>query len=148
MRFQEESFEKCWGDVLPFLMAHHEEISKHNDFQLDPDVEKYRLLSDMGMYKVFTAKDKGIGGELIGYAGFFVSPMIHFKNNSQAVCDLIYVRPEHRRSGVGTKLIEFIGEKLKHVDVIYYNIPAKMDWSGLLIKKGYELHDRMYSRRN
>ncbi len=147
MVFQEEGFEDACKDMLPFISAHHTEISKYTDLELAPDMEKYKTIAEHGLYSVFTVRSDE--GELLGYAGFFMSPMLHFKNSHQAVCDLIYVRPEYRRSGIGNDFVSFIDDMLreKGISAVFYNVPAKMDWSELLVKKGYELHDRMYSRR-
>jgi len=148
MHFGEESFEKAWGAALPFITAHHEEVSLYTSFKLDPDVEKYRLLSDMGIYKAFTMRTSA-KSELVGYAGFFMSPMLHFKNNNQAVNDLIYVRPEYRKQGHGKAFIDYINKALKELgaDIVYYNIPARMDWSKMLKERGFAINDFVYSRR-
>ena len=145
--FREEPFEQSYPDAIPLLDQHHQEISKFPELELDPDVAKYIKLSKIGMYQTFTVRTHE--GALIGYAAFFVSQMMHFRHNTQAVCDLIYLSPEYRKQGVGREFISFIISvfQAKKVDVMMINVPDKMDWSPLLKGLSFTIHDHMYSRR-
>ena len=147
MIFQEEDFLSAYQDAKPLLQEHHEEISKYVDLVLDVDEEKYQRLDELGLYKVFTIRKED--GGLVGYAGFFVNPMLHFKNYTQAHNDLIYVKKEYRGNGVGRSFMRFIDEVLQHfgVSVTFYAVPAKNNWGMLLKDMGYSLHDYMFSRR-
>jgi len=146
MEFKEEAFSQIYAEATPLLEQHHKEISKY-DFDLDPDLETYKKLSELRIYQSFTVRDEG---ELVGYAGFFVSPKLHFKSVLQAINDVIYIQPALRGNGIGKHFISYIDDamKFKGVDVTFYNVPAKNDWSIILKDKGYELHDYLYSRRN
>ncbi len=145
MIFQEEAFKDIQLDVAPLLNDHHKEISKH-DFDLDPDFEMYLKISEIGLYKVYTVRDDE--GELVGYSGFFLSPMKHFKTHMAATCDVLYIIPALRGNGIGKHFLTFIDSKLSEIaSVIFHFVPAKNDWSIILKDKGYTLHDYMYSRR-
>lgn len=147
MLFREENFVDAYADALPLIKEHHKEISKY-DLALDPDVEKYEKLSEFGIYQVYTVRSDE-GEELLGYAGFFVSSMAHFKSHKQAVCDLIYLKPELRKQGAGSAFINYIIKvfKTKDVDVVFFNVPDKLDWSRTLKDLSFTIHDHMYSRR-
>jgi hypothetical protein len=132
-------------EAYPLLRKHYHEIAHYKDIALDPDFEKYILLENEEILRVFTARDEN--DVLVGYIVFIVAKNLHYKNTVQANQDVMFI--DHEKRGVGRKFIEFCDEELKKEGVISVSqhIKAAHNYGTLLIKIGYELVDLVYSRR-
>ena len=108
----------------------------------------YRALDDQEVLRVFTVRDQS--GNLCGYAVFFVQIHPHFESSKQALCDAIYVMPEHRKSGIGFQLIQFCDMMLqteKDIDVIFFTSTTRKPIGKLFERLGYEAHDVRYGKK-
>ncbi len=114
--YHEENLRSVIAEAKPLLMKHWEEIANHKDTRpLNPDFEKYFLLNDQGIIRIFTVRYQG---QLVGYASFVISENLHYKDWKYASCDIYYLAPELRKIGIGTEMFTKIEEWLKTVGVI------------------------------
>lgn len=143
---QRELLAHCWPEVLPLCERHKEEIAHYQDIALDVDVELYERIEQAGMIRFFTARD---GGKLIGYELVMVSPNLHYAQSLQARVDVLYIAPEHRRSGSGIRLISFADDALRNegVQVCYHHVKHAHDFSPVLTRLGYESIETIWGRR-
>ncbi len=144
--FQEESFSDVIKDIKPLLEKHWEEIALNKDkINLNPDYEKYEELSDMGLIRIFTARDEA---ELVGYFAVTVTPNLHYKDHKYAINDVIYLEQNLRGLGVGKRLISFAEDGLKEagVSVLVVNTKVHQPFDILMEKLDYTLQERVYSK--
>lgn len=127
------------------MRLHYEEISAFKDIPLDPDIASYAKIEEVGALRVFTAREDG--GELIGYAVFFIKPNIHYRTSLQALQDILYIHPQKR--GFGMRFIAWCDEQLKNesIQVVYHHVKAKHNFGPMLERLGYGLVDLIYARR-
>lgn len=148
MRVQEETWEQCCDEIAQLLYDHWQEVEWYKDsLDLAPDWERYRILYDNQMLFPFTARTDS--GELIGYALFFLSPMLHHKQVQAADCDLLYFKPEHR-GGIGAvQLLKYVQAFFKEWGVSLISIGMKSDhpFTKLMDHLGYDLMEYSYTRR-
>lgn len=144
---QQETFDAFYADALPLLRRHWREIAHYPDIALDPDVDRYHAIEDAGNLRVFTAR---VMGRLVGYALFFVHPNLHYRSSVQAVADVIYVDPDHRRSTIGLRLLAYTEAALKAegVQAVYHHVKANHAGLGKILERtGYDLIDLIYAKR-
>lgn len=132
--------------MAPLLAKHFHEIAKFKEFPPQPNVEHYTALEKAGILRIFTARE---GGKLIGYSVFNVINHPHFRGATQAHEELLFLDPDQRKGMVGAGMISFCDSQLKDegVKVIYHSVSKERDFSPILERMGYELSDRIYSRR-
>ena len=133
--------------IEALLVEHYHEIAHYPDIEFDPDWETYAKLEEAGRLHIFTAR---VAGELVGYSVHIVAPNLHYKRSLQAVQDILFVHPAHRRGFVGYKLIRFADSELEAfgVQVSYHHSKATHPALGrLLERQGYELIDFLHGRR-
>jgi GNAT superfamily N-acetyltransferase len=132
--------------MVPLIAKHFVEIARFKDFRVEPDFMYYQVADDSGMLRIYTARfDK----QLVGYSVFMLYKHPHFKSSLQAHEELLFLDPERRKGDLGDKLIGFCDEQLEKdgVDVICHTVSVERDFSLLLLRRGYELSDRVYARR-
>ena len=120
-------------------------INESDKIPLDPNHEQYISANEAGLIKIYTARKNE---ELVGYFVLQIYHHMHYNSNKFALCDVIYVKPEHRAGGTGPKLIKYCEEKMKEldVDVIAINTKAHALFDKLLEKMDYQLADLFYSK--
>lgn len=96
------------------------------------------------MYAMFTAR---LNGELVGYAGFFLSESMHYMGHNLANCDLIYMKPELR--GSGHRLIKYVEHELKAAGIheIMHSVTVGFDYSKTLVRQGYVESERLFAKK-
>lgn len=100
-----DRFMNFLDEMEPLNVEHYREIAMYQDYiQLDPDYDQYLKLDEMGFLSSFTVR---CGGELVGYSIFFVKNHIHYASDTYAINDLIFIKPEHRGSGVAKDLMDY-----------------------------------------
>lgn len=141
LHFNQEGLAVVVNDVEPLLREHYDESSTDKAvLPLDPDWPHYYVLEEMGMLKVFTVRS---GGELVGYAAFFVWPHHHSRKVKIAVCDVIFLRPSYRIGAGVCRFLRFIEQRLAacHVKKTMFTVKTHVDWSPLLERVGYRLEE-------
>lgn len=144
LSFSQEKVKDIWGEIIPLLTQHWEELEKYDGVPLEPDRNKYEFMDTVGAIRVYTAREEG---KLIGYCVFFINKNLHSKNVIQALQDVLFVRSDRR--GFGLKFIKWCDEQLKKegVAVIHRMLKKAHDFGSLLERIGYEQVDLIYARR-
>jgi len=145
--FSVETYDQIISDLKPMLKDHWQELAVHKDIVLDPDFVFYENAHKAGLIQILTAR---LNGELIGYAVFVVRIHPHYKNNSWASNDLIWLHPDWRNLGFGREFIGFIDREFKRrgVDVIHINEKTSSPALGMLLKSvGYVAVEVGYEKR-
>lgn len=102
-----------------------EEIEHHQDVSpLDVDLAGYRELERIGRLRIGLLRRDG---ELIGCVIFLINQPLHHRRTTWAVCDAIYVLPEHRRGWAGVHLVKAACAGLKADGVKIVLIAEKPD---------------------
>lgn len=135
---------ELWAEAVPLLVAHWAEVAHYPDIPLSPDVAIYQANEDAGVLRVFTARDY----DLVGYALYLVHTAPQARHSIQAVCDVIYVRPESR-GWTGPTFMRWVDAQLaaEGVQVTYHHVPAQHDFSHILERMGYEPVDIVLAKR-
>lgn len=133
-------------DIVPLLDKHWAETEPNQDtIRLDPDWNEYALLDQMGILRIFTARQ---GRDLIGYCVVMMSKSIHHKDHLFASTDVIYVKPEFRKSTTGAELIKFAEAHCKENGASLMTLNMKVDFpfDGLMQRMGFNLLERVYHK--
>lgn len=144
--FKEEFYKDIKDEMAPLLEEHWKSIALYQDkIPLAPNHEIYLEHNEAGTIKIYTARKDG---ELVGYFVLQLYNHIHYKHNFFAICDVIYVRPQHRAGGTGPKLIKYCEERMKElgVEVIAINTKAHTSFAPLLESMDYQIADLFYSK--
>ena len=125
-------------DILPLVKRHWEEVAPGLG-EADPPVDLYVRLTDMGVLRIFTARDNGA---LVGYALFWVKRDLHQRKLTSAILDALWVEPKYRRTRdlVAPSLLALVEEVLRKegVDRIYAEGPVgATSFHSLLRKRAY-----------
>ena len=86
--FARESFDYVYAEAMPLLQRHYKEIAHYQDIPLEPDLERYRAMENIGALRIYTVR-VGATGALVGYASFFVSKNPHYSSSLQAAQDVL-----------------------------------------------------------
>lgn len=147
MKFQRERAHDVWGEMMPLFEKHWHEIAHYKDIMLDPDIDSYLKMEDLGGLRVFTARDDN--NKMVGYAVYFVRTNPHYRMSIQAAQDIIFIDPT-RRGMFGGKFILWCDEQLKNegVQVVYQHIKVKTTNTIKLFEHlGYEPIDMILGKR-
>lgn len=147
MKFARETVDEVIGEIQSLLVKHWREVAHFDDIPLEPDFPRYRAMESAGALRIFTARSTG---ELVGYCIFAVASALHYRSSLQAVCDVMFIDPTHRRGlGVGAALVRHCDSELtkEGIQVVYHRCKAAHDFGNLLEALGYGLVDRTFARR-
>jgi hypothetical protein len=146
--YARETYEEVISDILPLLPLHHQELALYQDtIPLEPDLEFYRTASAAGILRVYTARH---GHDLIGYAIYLTRNHPHYKSHRWAVCDIIWIDPDHRNAGIGNGLYDFIERDLRAGGPVVIHTTSKAghpELGFLLGSRGHALVEMGYSKR-
>lgn len=145
MKYSLEKAQDVLHEMIPLLELHWREIAHYKDIPLEPDAERYFMMQDAGMLRVFTVRDQLNG--LVGYGVYIINTNPHYSSSKQALQDILFIRPEHR--GRGGKFITWCDEQLKAdgCQVVYQHIKKAHNFGPMLERHGYELVDLIYAKR-
>jgi L-amino acid N-acyltransferase YncA len=146
MRLAQELFVDVYAEAIPLLIAHYEEIAWNKDkIQLDPDLERYKMLERQGKLKIYTLRNDE--GRLVGYAAWLVLAHLHYKSTLCAANDVIYVAPA-ARGIAGTRLLKFSEAELRKlgVQVLGLHIKTVLNWGPLAECLKYERTESNYHK--
>jgi len=144
MIYATEKLKDIIEELKPLFVKHWQEIAHYKDIELNPDYDKYQMMEEKGLLKIFTLRDNS---DLIGYAVFVITFHPHYKQSLQAIEDIIFIDPARR--GVGKAFIKWCDEQLKVLDVqeVVHHIKFAHDWSLVLVEMGYEKTEMRLSKR-
>src|SRR5713226_1651519 len=103
-------------NVADLLQAHWEELQIPGGLTppLDPDFERFIQLEDLGLFRVWAARD---GGTLVGYLAFFIQTHLHYRQTLHAVEDLFMLSAPYRRGGNGSRMFVTALDALRELGV-------------------------------
>ena len=101
--------------ILPELYSQRHEhwadrVSGVEGWEADPDLVKYRMLDATGMLHLYVAR---YDGDIAGYFSLIEAPCLHHKKKKVANHDLLFVKPEYKKTGAAKKLIKYALNDLK-----------------------------------
>lgn len=144
---QQETLDVILPQVKDLLNQHYEELTMNKDrVKLDPWYDEYIRLEANGQFFTVTVRDNE---ELIGYSSFIVKPHLHYRTIRVATSDVMFLKKEYRTSSTaGLKLIKYSIEMIRSlgVDKIVFRIKDSNDFSPILLRYGFQLEDRIYSK--
>lgn len=113
---QTETFGAIKDELMTLWGPHYLEVAEDKErIPLDPDWEKYAVLSLRGSLAIVTARD---GGELVGYVFAVVDTHLHYRSTRFAMLDLYYLRPDKRGGRTFVRMLCRMEEFLKKVRVV------------------------------
>ena len=61
---------------------------------------------------------------------------------------ILNIKPEYRRDGLGSELVEYVDGHLKKigVEIASQSVPSNMEWDGLLVDRGYKKFRTIYEK--
>ena len=141
--FQREQAQNCFLEAIPLLIEHGRELKYYSELKLEPEFSRYEQLEFAGLLRTYTAR---LNKTLIGYAVFFFTPHLHFKNHIFATCDIIFVHPKHR--GFGLRFIRWCNDNLRNDGAysIHYYVNTLFDYGSVLKRLGFEHTAELYSK--
>jgi hypothetical protein len=144
--FQIEKLSEIWQESIPIQVAHWDEIAHYKDIKLDPDYSSYLELERAGITHCHTVREDG---RLVGYVVFFARPNLHYQQSFQAIQDVIFLSPAHRRGRTGIEMINRSDLILasEDVQVVYHHCKHGSNMGILLRYLGYELIDEVWGKR-
>ena len=104
--FQEESFSLIHSELLPSIEEHWNEVtSMRENFSFELKIEQYCKLSEMGFFKIYTARKEEA---LLGYSAFFIFPSLKMKNVRVASAEGFWLAKGSRGMGsIALRLLRF-----------------------------------------
>lgn len=151
-QYQRETLKQCQAEIDTVLKAEHwPEVGHYKDIPIDMQWDKYQALEQMGKLRCYTVR-AFVNQEfketiLQGYAFYLVDKHLHYKNTTVAGQDILYIRAPYR--GSGRMFIDWCDEQLKAegVTTVTQHLKPWFDWGPMAESLGYELAEKIYTRR-
>lgn len=146
MIYQLECLPSVKGEMIPLLDKHWAETEPNQDtIKLDPDWKEYARLDMAGILHIFTARDES---GLVGYCVVMISKSMHHKGHVFASTDVLYIKPDYRKSSAGAQLIRFADNYCKDsgVSLMTLNMKTEFPFDGLMVRMGFNLIERVYHK--
>ena len=146
IKFAVENIEDIIEELKPLTEAHWEEIALNKDnIKLNPDWERYKMLSKCGMLQLVTAR---IEGKLIGYCCDIIATSLHYSDHLFAVNDVLFLHHDHRKGKNAIALLKFVENELKkrNASVHYLHMKIEHDFESLAQYLGYKKVEYNYSK--
>src|SRR5215472_7476466 len=107
--FAEEKIAVIGAEAADLLVRNYREVESDQDLPLDPDWESYLTAERLGALIVLTAR---VDQKLVGYLVYSIRRNRHV-DVKEAYCDVFYVLPDYRKSGIALRLLRFGEDKMK-----------------------------------
>jgi GNAT superfamily N-acetyltransferase len=151
-QFQRETLANCMAEIQPVLRHEHwEEVGHFKDQPIDMEWDRYAQIESLGKLRCFTIRsplnEEFKESVLMGYAFYLVDFHLHYKTIKVANQDILYVRKKYR--GIGKGFLSWCDEQLKNegVTTVTQHIKPYFDWGHMAESLGYELAEKIYTRR-
>jgi GNAT superfamily N-acetyltransferase len=135
-------------EMLPMLEEHRKELTAYKDIKLNVDYERYIGAYNIGMFRVFVARDEN--NSIVGYVAYFINNNAHYSDYVYAIQDVLYVDKSRRGGVIGAKLLKYADNALKNehnVSVVTQHTKVFHDIGPFLEKMGYEFVEKIYMKR-
>ncbi len=145
-RFKQERLTPLIDELQGILKRHWSEIAHYKDIPLEPNWNLYKKLDELGSLVVFTVR---VDERLVGYAAYLIETDPHYSSLKKANQDVLYIDKDHRKGGLGSKLILWCDKQLKALGVklVYQHVKCTHDFGPLLARLGYEKIETLWGRR-
>jgi GNAT superfamily N-acetyltransferase len=98
-----DAVDEVYPLIEPLFQAHHDEMSAHQDANVEPNVPLYRNAAEQGrLLCLIVWKD----ADVVGYSISFLTNGVHHRGVQFMTNDAIYVRPQDRKGRIGFRLFE------------------------------------------
>lgn len=132
---------------MPLFKEHYKEVHLFPDeIPFNPCYVTYERLEELGAIETFIVK---WGDEIVGYAIFTVNYNPHYQDHIYAVNDVIFVKPEHRHTGVADYMVAFCERYLKEerdVSVITYHMKPFKPFRNLMERNSYKHGEELFMK--
>ena len=133
--------------VMPLLLQRWEENGDGQSwgFPLNPDLERYRWMSDADLWHAFGAFEDD---ELIGYCAGSTAPTSFNATAKIYNNEIIYVKPEHQGGSAGARLVLASEQKARELGALraVWHAHPGTRWDAALQKHNYNLMHIVYSK--
>jgi GNAT superfamily N-acetyltransferase len=134
------------NEAYELLELHREELTTHKDIMiLNPDIEKYQRLQDVGVLHALGLYD---GDKIVGYSVNLLTNNMHYADLVYLQNDVLFIHPDYRKGRYGILLIketELLALKLGAKMMLFHGKP-NTNFSNLMPKLGYGVQDIMFSK--
>lgn len=144
--YQVEKFKDIYDELKELYPFHYKEVGVNQEYiPLDPDVDAYQSLENLGMLHIITIRDSG---KLVGYHKAIVMNHLHFKSTKTAYTDLYYLLPEYRKGFTGVKLFKMWEECMRELGVkkLYSMTKLKKNNSPIFDRLNFERVEHIYTK--
>lgn len=120
------------------IELHPKEVTNHQ-----MNHEAYALWERMGLLDVVVAREDN---KIVGYFVVVTMPYVNFTNYLCGMVMLYYVRPEHRKKGIGQELVLHMERKLRSyrsIDCIIVNTKTDHPFTDFFTRRGYHPHETL-----
>ena len=140
MRFQFETMEECWSEIVPLVQDYFGSIGQ----TYLPSHDRYKEYEEAGDLFIVTARD---GHRLVGFAVMYVFRSMHTQLLGGQE-DLFYLLPEYRKGWNALKLLSMAEEKCKEMGCTEVNMSARTgSKSGAILSgRGYAIVSQQYCK--
>lgn len=147
LTFQIEKWADAFAELERLFPLLWEEVAlDKNRLVAKCNEDVYRNMEKLNMLHVVTARD---GGKLVGYHVSFITPHPHYLGaGPMAFTDMYFTLPEHRKGGLGAKLLIFLERSLRERGVLkaYLSHKVAHDRSALFAALGWQPCDNVYCK--
>lgn len=145
--FQEEIFDEVLKDEAePLFEEHYDEIAMYQDkIKLVPDYSRYYLLQEAGCFSFISIRDEG---KLVGYCTTFITPHLHYSEDSYAANDIVLISKKYRKGMLAVRLFKFLEAKMKErgASVLTMHMKTFAPFDGLMERLGWDYAERIYTK--
>lgn len=132
--------------VVDLFHSHWSEIALNKDLmKLKPLLDKYYQLEDNGMLIIIGAY---LDNELVGYSVNFLNPHIHYGDLWICANDIVFIREDLRKTGIGIALLQHTEQVAKErgAQMMCWHVKQNTALSALLPRMGYGVQDIVFSK--
>lgn len=121
VKYQRERLASVKDDILPLLKQDWDEIQHDKDkIPLDPNWELYQAVEDATVLRIYTARTQE--DKLVGYIVFILTPSMHSRSLTLAVCDILFLTKSRRKGMTGVRLMRFAEQEMIAEGVRWFQI--------------------------
>lgn len=102
--FQSESLQAIRAEIEPLFALHKDEVGPYADWKLEPAWDYYALLEQQNRLVTHTIRRDTA---LVGYVLYTVGRNNHYASQKIASVDVLFLRPDCRRSGAAMGLLRW-----------------------------------------
>lgn len=144
--YQVEKYHEICDEIHKLWQEQWEELSFDQEvIKLDPDYEKFKVLSESGITHLVTVRENGV---VVGYHHSFIYNHLHFKTSLTCFTDMFFIKKENRKGFIGINFLKFIEKSIKDLGVkkIYISHTVHINLEPILKRLKYQKIETSYSK--